>query len=86
MSIYILIFERDFTKSYTGFHKDLTEYQGIIRWWHYIKSAYLISTNLTTKQLSHVVTVLLQKYSLGARYLVIEVNLSNRQGMLPKEA
>lgn len=86
MKIYILIFEREFTKSYTGFHSDLTEHPDVINWWHYVKSVYLIKTSVAVNELSEMVITLLRRYSLNVRHLVIEVNLDNRQGMLPDEA
>lgn len=69
---------------YEKFHTDLTNAKGVINWWHYLKSSYLIITesNATATSITNfVMKKMPQKY-----FVVFEVNLQNHNGWLPKEA
>jgi len=86
MKSYVIIFKRLRTGNYRPFQDDLAASPRINRWWHYLSTCYIIITDLSANELSHLVTDLLKKHSLPVTHLVLEVNLRNRQGMLPKDA
>lgn len=81
---YILVFDRDDEMDYKAFHAQLTNLDGVITWWHYIKSSYILISNLTsaTKLNEQIVPLVLS----GKTMLLIEINLKNRNGLLTKEA
>lgn len=86
MKTFILVFRRRRLENYVGFHNDLTSYPSIKYWCHYFTSSYLIRTDLSARELSELVVSLIEKYSLAKRHLILEVNLHNCAGLLPKEA
>ncbi len=80
---YILTFDRDDNLDYKSFHKLLINCPSVITWWHYIKSCYILISE--TKN----ATILQQEIKgiiPNKRFLLIEVNLKNRNGWLPLEA
>ena len=81
---YLLTFDRDDEINYKDFHAKLTTLPGVINWWHYIKSSYiLIASYETATELNNLIVPLLPK---GKTMLLIEVNLKNRNGLLVKNA
>lgn len=69
---------------YKKFHDNLTTAKGVINWWHYLESSYIIITdaNVTATNVSDfVLQHMKEKY-----FLVVELNLKNHNGWLPKEA
>ena len=65
-------------------HKALTTAQGIITWWHYLKGTYIIivDVNVHASGISNFV----RPYMESSPYLVMEVNLSNYDGILTAES
>jgi hypothetical protein len=81
---YILTFDRDDEMNYKEFHRNLTELPGVITWWHYIKSSYILISNQTSAtKLNEEIKTLIPS---GKSILLIEVNLKNRNGLLVKDA
>lgn len=81
---YILTFDRDDTLNYKEFHLKLTALPGVITWWHYIKSSYILISDLTNaNDLNQQIVPLMPT---GKMMLLIEINLKNRNGLLPKNA
>jgi hypothetical protein len=81
---YILTFDRDDEVDYKEFHNKLTTLPSVITWWHYIKSSYILISNLTNATtLNAEIIQLLPK---GKNILLMEVNMKNRNGLLVKDA
>lgn len=80
---YILTFDRDDNLDYKSFHDSLISCPTVITWWHHIKSCYILIAD--TKN----ATVLQQEIKgiiPNKRFLLLEVNLENRNGWLPLQA
>ncbi len=86
MKIYVILFDRVPTASYVEFHKQLTAHPQISKWWHYIKSSYLIKTDLSAKDLSAHVRATFDACKIPNTHLVLAVDLKQRQGMLTPDA
>ncbi|MFM2229448.1 MAG: hypothetical protein RL607_706 [Bacteroidota bacterium] len=69
---------------YKKFHDNLTTAKGVINWWHYLESSYIIITdaNVTATNVSDFVL----QHMKEKHFLVVELNLKNHNGWLPKEA
>lgn len=83
---FVVIFGRDSNKDYRNFHKDFVGDARISNFWHYIKSSYLIITSMSENELSKHFSKCARKYGISTTHLVIEIDLSRRQGMLTKDA
>jgi len=79
---YIIAFDMDDNINYNDFHKKLASINGVETWWHYLKSSYLIVTRHSATQLNKEV----MKISPGKKMLIVEINIKNRDGYLPKVA
>lgn len=80
---YILVFDRDDMRDYKYIHDKIISIDGLINWFHYIKSSYiLITTEPSAKQLAKKIQPIIPK----KYYLLMEIDLNNRQGWLPKKA
>lgn len=79
---YILVFDRDDNIDYTKFHKELVALQEIETWWHYLQSSYILISKYSATRLNEVVTKLIP----GKKILIVELNLKNRNGILPEKA
>lgn len=86
MNYFIIVFERDLQKEYAEFHRDFVRHPKIRAWWHYLKSAYLVVTELESTDLSQHANEIFDRYGLRKTHLILEVNLADRAGMLPKDA
>lgn len=86
MNFYIITFDRKPNASYKQFHDDLVASGQILKWWHYIKSSYIIGTDWTASELSKHFTNVAKANNIPTTHLVLEVNLQKRQGMLTKDA
>ena len=85
MSNYIIVFDRR-ASDYKIFHEQLTGHPRISNWWHYIKSMYIVKTDLTVQELSAHVRKSFAAQGIDDTHVVLKVDLSSRQGMLTKEA
>lgn len=72
------------TFNYNKFHDSLVSTKGIISWWHYLESSYIVIVdwNISATNISNVVRDLMP----NKLFIVIELNLENHNGWLPKEA
>lgn len=86
MNYYIVTFDRQPNVAYGPFHDAFVAHSGITRWWHYIKSSYLIGCDLSANELSDHFTSTAQSLNMKTTHLVLAVDLKRRQGMLPKDA
>ena len=80
---YILTFDRDDSRDYSKLHDNITALPEILNWFHYVKSSYILISSIpnATKLNNEIMPIMRNK-----RYLLIEVNLDNRNGRLPSEA
>lgn len=83
---FIITFDRDVNKSYKPFHDAFVGHPKILRWWHYIKSCYIIGTELDKDGLSNHYAQTAKQSGLSTTHLVMKVDLRVRQGMLTKDA
>lgn len=79
---YILTFDRDDNTDYTKFHNELIAIRGIETWFHYLKSSYVLISKYSASQLNEEINKLVP----GKRLLIVELNLKNRNGILPEKA
>lgn len=80
---YILSFDRDDFRNYKSIHDQIVSIEGIVNWFHYIKSSYiLITEEPSARDLAKKIRPIFP----GKNYLLLEVNLNNRQGWLPEKA
>jgi len=86
MKYYSVILDREPLKSYKKFHEDFVSHPKINKWWHYIKSMYIVGTDLSAKELSDHLTECLKANRLKIRHLVLKIDLEDRQGRLPDDA
>ena len=86
MNYYIVSFDRTATGSYKGFHKDFVGHSQIQKWFHYIKSSYIIGTTLSVDDIADHFLEVAEKYDLPQNHLVVRVNLTHHQGWLSEDA
>jgi hypothetical protein len=86
MKYYIVNFDRKPGASYRKFHDDFVNHPEIEKWFHYIRSSYIIETSLTVDELSNHFLGLAEKYDLSKFHIVIGVDLSEVQGWLTPDA
>ena|ERR1035437_1937719 len=69
---------------YLKFHDILTKDKGIITWWHYLKSSYIVivGNDINANSLSNFVRGNLK----DKLFFVTQLNLTDHDGWLPKEA
>ncbi|MDE6507378.1 MAG: hypothetical protein K2L04_02805 [Alistipes sp.] len=80
---YILSFDRDDVRDYQKIHREIITMSGIINWFHYIKSSYiLISDNSSATEVSRNIRQIMPK----KRFLLLRVDLKHRNGLLPQKA
>ena len=86
MKYYVVFFDRQPNAAYSAFHKDFVAHPRIKKWWHYIKSAYLIGSDLSASELSKHARAVFEKHKIPNTHLVLAVDLKQRQGMLTEDA
>jgi hypothetical protein len=84
---YVINFDKDGVLDsfdYKKFHDTLTTATGIISWWHYLQSSYIIIVeyNITATNISDFV----KEHMPNKYFFVSELNLKNHNGWLPQEA
>lgn len=82
---YILNFDingKDFDQN--KFHNNLIKMPGIIGWWHYLQSSYVLIVEYNTSASS--LTNSIMKLIPNKEFFVCELKLSDHDGWLPKEA
>ena len=81
MTAFLITFD-PFTSNLEGVHRAITTANNVNEWWHFLSSAYIVTTNATLPNL----TQSLKANGLtGGSYLIIEVK-KNSGGSLPKQA
>ena len=86
MNYYIVTFDRKPDSTYKDFHSDFVGHARIQRWFHYIKSSYIVGTRMTSDELSDHFTKTARRHGLPVTHLVVLVELTDRQGMVSKDA
>ena len=79
---YLIVFDMDDNIDYNDFHNKLVSSTSIVTWWHYLKSSYLIISRESATVLSEHINKIAPK----KQYLIMEVNIKNRNGLLPQIA
>jgi len=86
MNYYILTFDRKIGSSYKEFHDDFVDHPQFNRWFHYIKSSYIIGTTLAAGEITDHFLKVAERYNLPKIHFVVRVNLSYRGGWLTEDA
>lgn len=86
MRFYIVTFDRDPNMSYKPFHDSFVKNREIRKWSHYIKSCYLIGTEMSAKELSSHFRSVAEAHKIPKRHLVLLIDLKEHYGWLPKDA
>lgn len=80
---YALMFDRDDQTNYEELHNKLVSLDCIKNWFHYIKSSYILISDLPT---AHALSNELKDVLKEKNYLVIAVKLNDIEGWLPARA
>jgi hypothetical protein len=80
MRFYAVVFDRVADKSYGEFHEEFVGHPGITTWWHYVKSCYLVGTDMDAEGITDHFAAVAKKHGLPRTHLTIEVKLNSRQG------
>jgi hypothetical protein len=69
---------------YNKFHQSIINASGLISWWHYLESTYIIvvNNNVTATNVSE----FLRQIAPNKQFFVTEINLRSHNGFLPQEA
>lgn len=81
---YILNFDLDSNFNSVKFHDELIKFDGLVAWWHYLKSSYIliVEFGLTADNITdYVMKIIPNKY-----FFVSELQLNDHNGWLPQEA
>ncbi|MBP9797891.1 hypothetical protein KBC70_01965 [Candidatus Woesebacteria bacterium] len=65
-------------------HNTIVKMNGISDWWHYLPNVYIVST-IQAKNEKSIANNILTKHP-GLLFLVVQVNLTAHNGVLPKNA
>lgn len=80
---YILSFDRDDNLDYKSVHEKITSLGSVLNWFHYIKSSYILMTYYSSaKSFAEKIYEIFPDKD----FLLVELNLNNRQGWLHKDA
>jgi hypothetical protein len=79
---YILTFDRESDKDYSDFHKKLEKLTEVKYWFHYIKSSYIMISDVQT---ATKLNELIKEIIPNTRFLILEVDLNNSNGYLPEQ-
>lgn len=80
---YILSFDRDDTLDYKSIHNQIISLPSVLNWFHHIKSSYILITYYSSaKSFANDFYSIFQDKD----FILVELNLLNRQGWLKKEA
>lgn len=83
MFAYILVFDRwQIGISMYKLHEAIKSSPNIKTWWHYLRSCYIIISDLDIVELRKAIRKIIPK----KRFLLMSVNLDQSDGWLPKEA
>ena len=82
----MIVFNRKVDLEYKEFHERLVTHEHVKRWWHYLRSCYLIGTDWSSEELSDHFTTTADALGIPNTHLVMAVDLSDSQGMLTEKA
>jgi len=79
--IYAILYDRDSVDT-EALHNFISNSELVHNWWHYIKSCYMIKSELSAREIADALPRSMREGS----FLVVEVNLSNSNGWLTEKA
>lgn len=79
---YALMFDTDDNLDYNDVHKKLTSLPCFYSWFHYLRSSYVLISELDT----NAITQEMIKIIPDKKFLIFRIDLRSRNGWLPKEA
>lgn len=83
MSDYLIVYnhnQQNFNSS--DIHRVITNLDGNSDWWHYLPNVYIVSSAKTEQ---FIADKIISEFP-GLLFLVVQVNLNNHNGVLPKDA
>lgn len=80
---YILTFDRSDSLNYKAIHDKIIKMDGLVNWFHYIRSSYIL---IHKEEKAYPLTKKIESIMPNKRFFLVEINLNNRNGWLPKEA
>lgn len=80
---YALMFDRDDQRNFKEKHDQLVALNCVKNWFHYIKSSYILISDLPT---ANAVDDELRNIFRDGNYLIVAIDLKNSQGWLPSKA
>lgn len=86
MNYYIISFDRRPGASYKDFNTEFVAHPKFERWFHYIKSSYIVGTGLSAEEVSDHFRVTAERNGLPITHLVFRLVLRDRYGRLTKDA
>ena len=86
MKYYIITFDRKPDAKYGSFPDDFVSHPRLSRWFHYIKSSYIVGTTLTSDEISDHFAATAKSHGLPTTHLVMQVVIGERKGLLTNEA
>lgn len=84
---YIITFDKGGlldTFDYNKFHEQLTKADGVISWWHYLQTTYILIVGANSNATS--ITNTLLNIMPNKHFFVSKLDLKDHNGLLPKEA
>ena len=72
--------------TYSDFHDDFVGHEAIRRWFHYIKSSYILGTDMSAREVSRHFRTTAREYGVSTRHVVLRVDLKERAGWMPGDA
>lgn len=79
---YALMFDTDDNLNYNEIHNKITTIPNLLSWFHYLQSSYIFISELDSNELTqHLIKIIPNK-----RFLLFRIDLSSRNGWMPKEA
>ena len=87
MKSYIVTFDKGGildTFDYVDFHEKLTKVQGLISWWHYLETTYILIVPNSSS--ATIITQFLISIAPNKQFFISKVDLKDHGGWLPKEA
>lgn len=70
--------------NYKDFHNTLTSAKGILDWWHYLETTYIVITEQNV--LASDIGEFMRQIAPKKRLFICELNLRNHDGLLQKDA
>lgn len=86
MKYFLISFDRPATGNYKLLHDSFVENQGIRRWFHYIKTSYIVGTTLNSNEIADRFAEACDKANIPKLFIVIAVDMSDRNGYLTPDA